>query len=358
VELPLDDRLDLQLVNLFQALVLGELFFEVVEGGFGVEEGCFEGYADIAALLVENPIEQPAAVVQTGIFFSAAGLEVERPEGGVVFLEGCTALRLGDIVDDVGYLAGNSCFAIFYCGWSLGLFEFATECLFDAEGLLFLFGGDEVEFGFDALAGFFGLFAADVVELDRAAVAADVGGHDMAVGVAGVVVAVDEIGLLAEAYFFHVPSGDGLHLLVGQLVAGVEVEGDVLAGRDPVVELHASLEAAELFVEAEVGGFFQEVGGGEELGAALGDLLFVVGQGAGDAVGCHYFRSHGWRDLMSDRMVVSGGRVVAGGGRRFWPDDRMVASGGRVVGPGGGRASGLRGRLAFRYGSLFPVLWR
>ena len=202
-------------------------------------------------------------------------------------------------------------------------------------GFLFCRGGDELEFGFDVLAGFFGLFAADVVEFDRGTVVADMGGYDVAVGVAGVVMAVHEIGLFAEAYLLHVALGDGLHLIVGELVGGVKVEGNMLGGFDPFVELHASFEGVELVSEAEARCIFQEVGGDKELGLSLCNFLFVIGQGAGDVVGGHYFGSHGWRDFLFDWMDQVDGWMDQVDG---WIDLKS-------------------GRRVFRYGLLFPVLW-
>jgi hypothetical protein len=100
----------------------------------------------------------------------------------------------------------------------------------------------------------------------------------MAVRVACVVVAVDEIGLVFEAYFFHISVGDELHFFVGELVGGVEVEGDVLAGCDGFVEFHAMLETVELFGIGELVRVFQVVGSGEAFGSTLCEFLFIVGQ--------------------------------------------------------------------------------
>ena len=100
----------------------------------------------------------------------------------------------------------------------------------------------------------------------------------MAVGVACVVVAVDEVGLVFEAYFFHIAVCDAFHLLIGDLVGGVEVEGDVLTCFDGFVELHAMLETTEFVGIGKLVGVFQEVGGGEAFGSALCEFLFVVEQ--------------------------------------------------------------------------------
>lgn len=65
------------------------------------------------------------------------------------------------------------------------------------------------------------------VVVDTAAVAADVGGNDVHVGVAGVVMAVGEPGLVFEVDVFHEFCGDGDHFFVGNFIIGVEVKGDM-----------------------------------------------------------------------------------------------------------------------------------
>ena len=88
--------------------MLDELFFEVVEGGLGVEEGGFEGDADVAALFVENAVEKAAAFVELGVLFSAVGFEVELMKDEVEFFEAGVFIFFRDVVEDVGDLAGEA----------------------------------------------------------------------------------------------------------------------------------------------------------------------------------------------------------------------------------------------------------
>ena len=62
-QVPLNAGRNMLLVFQFQGLVLDHFLFEVVEGGFGIEEAGFEGDADISAIVVEDAVEEAATLV-------------------------------------------------------------------------------------------------------------------------------------------------------------------------------------------------------------------------------------------------------------------------------------------------------
>lgn len=88
-------------------------------------------------------------------------------------------------------------------------------------------GGDKAEFFFDGFSGGGRKAATHLKVVDASSVGLDQGGNDVEVGMAGVGVAVDEVGLGLHPEAFHIAVGDGAHLVVGKGFAGGEVEGDV-----------------------------------------------------------------------------------------------------------------------------------
>ena len=162
-------------------------------------------------------------------------------------------------------------------------------------GALLLLGGVEVEFFFDGFAGGGGEVLSHELGFYPASVGADEGGDDVAMGVTGVLVAVDEIGLFLEAEALHVAVSDGGHGVVGEVVGGVEVDGDVqrvdLAAGVEVVE---ALEALEFFVVGEAVFFTQKVFGFEEGGFVLCHFFFVIGEDPAEGGGGVYSCDHSW----------------------------------------------------------------
>lgn len=140
----------------------------------------------------------------------------------------------------------------------------------------FLFGRDEVEFLFDVYSGFFGLIFSYFILWYRVAIGLDMGGDDVTMRVAGVVMAIDQVRLSFEAELFHVRAGDGLHFFVGELVRGVEIQADVLAGGHSFVELLSSFEAEHFIFPGELVHVLQEVFGQDAFGLVEGYFLLVV----------------------------------------------------------------------------------
>jgi hypothetical protein len=147
-----------------------------------------------------------------------------------------------------------------------------------------LLGRDQLELGFDGFAGGLGQIDTHAVRVDAAAVGPDQRGNDMNMRVVGVVMPVDQVGLIVHFQALHIAVGDGGQLLVGEHFPGRKVQRGVKHFQlRTAVQFVQTMEPAEFIVVCQTFFALQEIACMNALGPALCYFFFVVGKGFGRA---------------------------------------------------------------------------
>ncbi|UII29074.1 hypothetical protein LVD15_11775 [Fulvivirga maritima] len=115
----------------------------------------------------------------------------------------------------------------------------------------------------------------------------------MNMGMGGIQVLVDQIGLLTEAQLSHIGEADGLHLLWGKLFVRAEVKGD-MDGIDlsPAVALGMLSKAIYLTLKGELMGRLHKILGQQTYSSSFFYLMFIVIQCAYHSSSGFYFCDH------------------------------------------------------------------
>ena len=147
---------------------------------------------------------------------------------------------------------------------------------------LLLCFGQPVEY-FNRFPCLFRLVAANIIHLDLTAIRPDIGRNDMNVLVAGVLMLVHQVGLLAETDHLHVDICNGLQLLLVELVGVRKVQTDMYAvGSDSFVKRGLMLQAVQLIVKTQLIQVLWIAHGVDTFGLFAFNFLLVVVEGAGE----------------------------------------------------------------------------
>src|SRR5580658_8612608 len=208
------------LMNRFGDRVFLEPDLQCFEGGFAVELTGFNRCAHRLPLPIEHAVDQAAALVGAGIFAAPVG-------PNVVWFQDRIEFRHGSVF--VGRQNGIQYIGDCLLGFGLPVLHFLDIDRLQYIGLFQLLAlrFQQLKFLFDFLAGLFGLIAADIVQLDPGAILSDIGGDQMDVRVAGVVVLVDEVGLIAKPDLLHIGIGDFPELFYRYLLGRMKIQRDM-----------------------------------------------------------------------------------------------------------------------------------
>jgi len=161
------------------------------------------------------------AVVPVGFAAGGAGFgrDIVRAKDGVVFGQIGEMIVFhdggGDAVDSLGDGLGR------------GRIEPVGRLRNGENPVLPAAGWDQMELLLDGFAGGLGEIYTHAVGVDAAAVGPDQRGNDVNMRVVGVVMAVDQIGLIVHLEAMHIVVGDGHQLLVGERFPGRKVQRGV-----------------------------------------------------------------------------------------------------------------------------------
>jgi len=95
-----------------EGLVKLELFFEMLEGGFEVEETGFEGTADGVTLVVQYPVEQAVMLPHAGILFAGVGFDIVEAKHRIELFKVGVVIIFHDVMNDLREGTGSGSFAV------------------------------------------------------------------------------------------------------------------------------------------------------------------------------------------------------------------------------------------------------
>lgn len=187
----------------------GILLIQPALSGPAGQLGSHDRRTDPVALVVQGDIIK--AVVPMGFAAGGAGFgrDVVRAKDGVVFGQ------IGEVI--VLHDGGNDAVD----GLGDGLGRVGIELLGRlGNGKMLVLptlpGRYQLELGFDGFAGGLGQIDTHAVGVDAAAVEPDQRGDDMNMRVIGVVMTVDQVGLIVHFQTLHIAVDDGRQFLVGE----------------------------------------------------------------------------------------------------------------------------------------------